>query len=82
MNARGQEDKLPRALRKWCAVCAASRCIPSFFLKEMVAVGFLMRLILIVIVLAVAGGAIFLATWDMPAPTSRVEKVIPAERFN
>jgi hypothetical protein len=54
----------------------------EFFLKEMVAVGFLMRLILIVIVLAVAGGAIFLATWDMPAPTSRVEKVIPAERFN
>ena len=49
--------------------------------KETVAVGFLMRLILIVIVLAVAGGAIFLATWDMPAPTSRVEKVIPAERF-
>lgn len=49
--------------------------------EETVAVGFLMRLILIVIVLAVAGGAIFLATWDMPAPTSRVEKVIPAERF-
>ena len=60
---------------------AELRRITSYFLKETVAVGFLMRLILIVIVLAVAGGAIFLATWDMPAPTSRVEKVIPAERF-
>ncbi len=43
--------------------------------------GFLMRLLLIVIVVALAGGAVFLATWDMPAPTSRVEKVIPADRF-
>ena len=60
---------------------AKSRRITRLFPEETVAVGFLMRLILIVIVLAVAGGAIFLATWDMPAPTSRVEKVIPADRF-
>lgn len=40
-----------------------------------------MRLILIVVVLGAVGGAIFLATWDMPAPTSRVEKTIPADRF-
>lgn len=43
--------------------------------------GFIVRLVLIVCVLAVAGGAVFLATWDMPAPTARVEKTIPADRF-
>jgi len=44
-------------------------------------VGFIVRFVLIVCVLAVGGGAVFLATWDMPAPTARVEKVIPADRF-
>ncbi|WP_337998043.1 hypothetical protein [Oleispirillum naphthae] len=43
--------------------------------------GLIVRLVLIVCVLAVAGGAVFLATWDMPAPTARVEKAIPADRF-
>lgn len=38
--------------------------------------------ILIVLVLAVVvGGAVFLATWDMPPPTATVEKVIPNDRF-
>lgn len=31
---------------------------------------------------AVAAGAVVLATWDMPAPTTTIEKVIPNERFN
>ncbi|MGE3333037.1 MAG: hypothetical protein AB7I36_05295 [Rhodospirillaceae bacterium] len=34
-----------------------------------------------VLVLLVAG-AIVLTTWDMPAPTTTIEKVIPNERFN
>jgi hypothetical protein len=37
--------------------------------------------ILIVVVAAVVvGGAVFLATWDIPAPTQRVEKVLPNDR--
>jgi len=29
----------------------------------------------------IAGTAIFLATWDIPAPVAQVEKVIPNDRF-
>ncbi len=36
-------------------------------------------LLLIIVGIAAAGG--FLATWDIPAPTAKVEKVIPDERF-
>ncbi len=39
-------------------------------------------LTLTVVVAAVVGvGAVFLAAWDIPAPTTRVEKVIPHERL-
>jgi hypothetical protein len=41
-----------------------------------------MAKILIVLVLVIlVGGAVFLATWDMPAPTATVEKVIPNDHF-
>jgi hypothetical protein len=37
---------------------------------------------LIVVVLgAVVAGGIFLTTWEIPAPTHKVEKVIPNDRF-
>ncbi|EWY42734.1 hypothetical protein N825_02435 [Skermanella stibiiresistens SB22] len=42
------------------------------------------RLLSVLIVLAlivVVGGAAFLATWDMPAPSKTVERVIPDDRF-
>jgi hypothetical protein len=29
----------------------------------------------------IAGTAIFLSTWDIPAPVAKVEKVISNERF-
>jgi hypothetical protein len=29
----------------------------------------------------VAGGAVFLATWDIPPPTARIEQVLPDDRF-
>ncbi len=29
----------------------------------------------------VAGGAVFLMTWDIPAPTARVEITVPNETF-
>ena len=32
-------------------------------------------------VLVVAIGVLFAITWDMPAPTQQVEKVVPDERF-
>jgi len=39
-------------------------------------------LFLIVIVLgALAGGAFYLATWDIPPPSTKVEKVLSDERF-
>lgn len=38
------------------------------------------RLVITVLVVIVAGGAIFLASWDIPAPSAPVEKVIPNDR--
>ncbi len=39
-------------------------------------------LVLIVIILGVlAGGVFYLASWEIPAPTTKVEKVLADERF-
>ncbi|MCA3245293.1 MAG: hypothetical protein ING19_19075 [Azospirillum sp.] len=38
-------------------------------------------LVLALLVLAAAGFAAFLATWEIPAPTARIEKVIPNDRL-
>lgn len=38
-------------------------------------------IVVMLAVLLVAGGAIFLVTWKIPAPSARVEKVLPDERF-
>ncbi len=35
----------------------------------------------ILLLLVVGGGMAALATWDMPAPSRTVEKVIPDDRF-
>jgi hypothetical protein len=37
--------------------------------------------LVVVIILAVLGGAAFLALWNPPAPTAPVEKVLPDARF-
>ncbi len=37
--------------------------------------------IVIVVVAAVGAGTFFLLTWEIPPPTSKVEKVIPDERL-
>jgi hypothetical protein len=34
-----------------------------------------------VLLVAVAGGGLFLVTWEIPPPTTQVEKVIPDETF-
>lgn len=38
------------------------------------------KLILVALLVAILGSVAFLATWDMPPPTSVTEKVIPNER--
>ena len=37
--------------------------------------------IVIVVIAAVGAGTFFLLTWEIPPPTSKVEKVIPDERL-
>jgi hypothetical protein len=37
--------------------------------------------IFMILALAVAGGGVFLATWDIPPPASSVERVLPDDRF-
>jgi len=41
----------------------------------------LSRALAILILVAVAGGAIFLMTWDIPPPTAQIERVIPNDTF-
>lgn len=36
---------------------------------------------LFVILLALGGGFVFLATWEIPAPSQSVEKALPNDRF-
>ncbi len=43
--------------------------------------GKLIKLLFIVLVLVLAGGAAFLATWDIPAPARDVEKVLDNDQF-
>jgi hypothetical protein len=37
--------------------------------------------VLSVLFVAVAGGGLFLATWEIPPPTTQVEKTLPDETF-
>ncbi|MGB0684358.1 MAG: hypothetical protein ACPGOV_16760 [Magnetovibrionaceae bacterium] len=38
-------------------------------------------MLFILVLLGVAGGGVFLATWEIPAPTAEVRKVLPDDRF-
>lgn len=51
---------------------------PSPASKGFLALG---RILILLLLLLIAGGAVFLVTWDIPAPTSAVERVIPDERL-
>ena len=42
----------------------------------------IVRLVLLFVVVIIAGGAVFLANWEIPAPVQRVEKVISNDRFS
>ena len=39
------------------------------------------KIVGILIVIVVVAGGVFLATWDIPAPSHQVEKTIPNDRF-
>ncbi len=39
-------------------------------------------LILVLIVVGIGGFAAFLAAWDIPAPSAKIEKVVPNDRFS
>ena len=39
-------------------------------------------IILALVVVLVAGGAVFVATWDIPPPTQDVRKEVPNDRFS
>lgn len=43
--------------------------------------GRLAKFLLVAFVVLMAGGAVFLATWDIPAPSRQVEKVLDDSRF-
>jgi Flp pilus assembly protein CpaB len=36
----------------------------------------------VLVVAAIVAGGVFLMTWEIPAPTRTVEKVIPNDRFD
>ena len=35
----------------------------------------------VVVAVVLVGGAVFFATWDIPPPSAKVEKVLPNDRF-
>ena len=39
-------------------------------------------IVLVIVVAVLAGGLAFLSTWDIPAPSKPVEKVIPNEKLS
>ncbi len=41
----------------------------------------ILAVIIVLVLIVLGGGAAVLATWDMPVPSEKVEKVIPDERF-
>lgn len=41
----------------------------------------MLKFLIALIVVVLVGGAVFLATWEIPPPHQQVEKVIPDDRF-
>jgi hypothetical protein len=40
------------------------------------------KFVLLLLLAGIVGGGVYLATWDMPPPSERMEKVVPNDRFN
>ena len=43
--------------------------------------GKLVLIAIAAVILVLVGGGVYLAVWDIPAPKTPVEKVIPSDRF-
>lgn len=41
----------------------------------------LIRIVLVLVLLVIVGGVAALAMWNIPAPSAKIEKVIPDDRF-
>lgn len=41
----------------------------------------LSRFLILLVLVLVAGGAVFLMTWDIPAPTREIEKPLPNDKL-
>ncbi len=41
----------------------------------------LAKFLIIVLLLILGGGAVFLATWDMPPPSQKIEKVLSNDKI-
>jgi hypothetical protein len=39
------------------------------------------RVLAFLVIAVVVGGTVFLATWEIPAPTATIETVLPDDRF-
>ncbi len=39
------------------------------------------RVVLLLVIVTIAGTAVFLSTWDIPPPVKKVERVLPDDRF-
>jgi len=39
------------------------------------------KLILVLVIATLVGGGVFLATWEIPAPVTKVERVLSDDRF-
>ena len=58
-------------------------CQPRFRVTSSgkIKMGRFLLIIVALIVIILVGGTVFLMVWNIPAPTTRVEKVIPDARF-
>ncbi len=55
-------------------------CVGRASVADNTAMSRLYRVFLLILLVALAGGAVFLANWDIPPPSAPVEKVIPNDR--
>lgn len=42
----------------------------------------MVRVVIVLVVVILVGGLVALSLWDLPAPSTKIEKVIPDERFH
>ena len=56
--------------------------IGRIFGEQYIVMKSLTRIMFMTLVIMIAGTAIFLSTWNIPAPVATIEKVIPNDRFS